>query len=288
MKIQQEYNPVPNRSRWFNLLVGAACIALISACVKPPAPENSGSAAVGIVTEKQWSKGGWKENSQRVYFIRWNDSDDPTKQDEIIESNFHRDGRVYLLNAEPGRYSAVAATDFTGYAFEGNGNSPRIARRGTSPARPTFASYTSSRPFQGRERGKHLRFVGTMDGQDGDQIDEYSAFTTYFSEDLVNKTSVEVRAGEFAVMGRFQVLMKWGIRGGDRVQVHFFHKIGPKMSDPYGMPIYDIDNNRATRAQLVKESRSGETRREILESALGDFSGTPWESMVRRQADKLR
>ena len=89
-------------------------------------------------------------------------------------------------------------------------------------------------------------------------------------------------------MGRFQVLMHWGIRSGDRVQVYFFHAIGSKMSDPLGMPIFGIDNNLATRAQLVKESRGEQTRQEILELALGDLGGSSWEPILRRQVNRPR
>lgn len=280
----QKCRPVARVSRPMMLLIGVACIALVAACVSPPAPANTESAAISIIIEKQWSAGGSKENSHRVYFIRWNDSDDPTKQNDIIESNYHRDGRVYLLNAKPGRYSAVAATDFIGVAANRYENPPRIVRRRSSSARPTLVSLISSRP--GADRGSPLLVMGDTDVDGGDQMDEYTAFTTYFSEDLVNKTSVVVREGEFAVMGRFQVLMSWGIRSGDRVQVYFFHAIGRKMSDPLGMPIFDIDHNLATRARLVKESRSKETRREILELALGDFRGSTWEPILRRQVNR--
>lgn len=113
MNIQRAYRPMELISRWILIAVMTAGLAIAAGCVSPPGPLSGESAAIGVMLEKQWSENGFRANAERIYFIRWNDDSDPAKQNDIIESNYNRGGRVYLFNAKPGRYSAVAAVDFT-------------------------------------------------------------------------------------------------------------------------------------------------------------------------------
>lgn len=275
-------------SRLTNLLLVTVWIAALSACVYVPKPQNTDSAAIGIIIEKQWSEGGMKEDSQRIYFIRWNDSDDPIKQDDIIESNFFSGNRVYLLNAKPGRYSAVAASDFIGFRSPAHNMTAGRFGGGASSPRHGAALPVAYNKLSGSMSGGIMVQSTDPEASDGDQIDDYRAFTTYFPKDLVELTSVQVRSGEFAVMGRFQVLMHHGIRRGDKVQNYYYRLVNPSISDLYGMPILDTENSIATRAQLVKERRGPEVKRELLQFALDDLGGTPWVPLVRRNLERLR
>jgi hypothetical protein len=54
------------------------------------------------------------------------------------------------------------------------------------------------------------------------------------------------------------------------------------------MPILDIHNTVSTRAQLVRERRGRQAKRELLQQALDDFADTGWEPLVRRKLDRLR
>jgi hypothetical protein len=123
---------------------------------------------------------------------------------------------------------------------------------------------------------------------EGDHLDEYQAYTTYFSEELVRETVVEVGAGDFAVMGSFQVLMNNSIRNADKVQDYYYRTIHPFVSDLYGMPFVDPDNSFASLAQLLHGRKGREVERELLEKALDDLSGTPWVPLVRRKLEALR
>jgi len=307
-------------------------VVSLSACMRPaPGPMRPESAAIGVILEKQWSKGGIVEYAARVYFIRWNDSADPTAQNEIIESNFSRGNRAYLLNAKPGRYSAVAASDYTTLkkmrrgTLTANSDSPWPAltppgaaglyaplfgMEGRAPGRKAVTLENLGAPFAmvdaadsapGPAQGKGFAAVlaGAAKSQakqnsllaqesDSPNIDEYKAYTTYFSEELVRKTVVEVRAGDFAVMGSFQLLMENNIRYADKVQDYYYRTIHPFVSDLYGMPFVDPDNSFASRAQLLDERKGREVERELLEKALDDLSGTPWVPLVRRKLKALQ
>lgn len=324
-------------------------VVSLSACMRPaPGPMHPESAAIGVMLEKQWSKGGLVEYAERVYFVRWNDSDDPTAQNDIIESNFSHGNRTYLLNAKPGRYSAVAASDYTALkkARKSTLTAKSDARRQPSMPLGAVGLYAALSGMEGRAPGRiaatlndpggpfaavnnpvgataHTTmdaaawapgpargngFAGVLAGAailqarepallaqtfdaaepEGDRLDDYQAYTTYFSEELVRKTVVEVGPGDFAVMGSFQVLMENNIRYADKVQDYYYRTIHPFVSDLYGMPFVDPDNSFASRAHLLKERKGREVERELLEKALDDLRGTPWVPLVRRKLEALR
>ena len=294
--------------RWTIALLTATGAAGLTACFPLPEPPQPGSGAIGVILDKQWFEDGRTEISERIYFVRWNDGDDPAQQKEIVESNFHRGNRVYLLNAKPGRYSAVAAADFlTSKIGEGGiiewagadqprrGNQFAIYAGNTSPLKiPPLPSFKAShRPVgQGPTISGSMgaSFGSSMGGvrQGGDRVDDFRAFTTYFSEEMVRKSAVQVNAGDFVAMGSFRVLMHHGIRKGDKVQNHFYRIINASLSDPRGMPILDIHDTVSTRAQLVQDRLGRQAKWELLQQALDDFADTAWEPLVRRKLDSLR
>jgi hypothetical protein len=73
-----------------------------------PAPDpQKGAIAISL---RGWSPMGAKRlQAVKVEFVRIDDGTDPYAAPTVIDSNLSgKDGRVYLLNAEPGRYVAVA------------------------------------------------------------------------------------------------------------------------------------------------------------------------------------
>lgn len=274
-------------SRWILTALMTAGLAIAAGCVSPPGPLSGESAAIGVMLEKQWSENGIRANAERIYFIRWNDDSDPAKQSDIIESNYNRGGRVYLFNAKPGRYSAVAAVDFTNIRH-GGGDMWAGARGQQQRAGAGEAGYARTVGFQPSTNQPRASLVGLqIDMGGGDRVDDFVAYVTYFSEDLVKRSTVEVRPGEFTVMGSFQVMMQDHIFRGDRVQTHFYQSINPSLTDPRGMPIHEVQDTVSSRAHLIKGGRSGADRRHLLELALDDLRGTEWEQMVRRKIDRL-
>lgn len=87
-----------------------AIAGLAFACTTPPPPPvelpvdaNSGVIGIKVAVDKLGS-------TERAYFVRLDDGD-PLARPYVIQANYFEDGYVYLLNARPGRYAAVAASN---------------------------------------------------------------------------------------------------------------------------------------------------------------------------------
>ncbi|MEZ5330977.1 MAG: hypothetical protein R2991_02745 [Thermoanaerobaculia bacterium] len=90
------------------ILLLAAGLLVAAADPAPPDPEP-GKGAIGV-SLRGWSPGGADRlEAVEVRFVRADRGDGPYLSNDLIESNYAgKDGRVYLLNAEPGEYAAVA------------------------------------------------------------------------------------------------------------------------------------------------------------------------------------
>jgi hypothetical protein len=317
-----------------SLIILAAAFAVtvtISGCLPPaPTPINERSAAIGVSVEKVWASFGFAtEYPERVYFIRWSDSRDVTEQEEIIASNFSRGTRVYLLNAKPGRYSAVAATDFLGASNDIKTNrvvaqarpgrrwsatwrenvglwrplvlgGKRIAAFSLPTPRPAYtappAVATLVRGWVENGAGGSPLFAlarlplaeSDVDGGDGDNLDNFTAFTTYFSEQLIEATTVEIAAGEFKMIGSFLVEMRPGVVSADKAQKYFHRAIEPNMEDPYGFKLLGATSSYVSRAKLLKRTVSRENEIALLKGALEDLRDTPWGERVQRRLEAAR
>ncbi len=53
-----------------------------------------------------------EDSAVQIYFVRVGDGEDPLRAESVIFSNYSRNGQIYLFNAKPGRYFAVAAKFF--------------------------------------------------------------------------------------------------------------------------------------------------------------------------------
>jgi hypothetical protein len=155
-----------------------------------PIPELSQPQSSGLGIEVTL-KGllGISAKPDQVYFAKV-DGEDGFLQQQIIRSNYSKDGRAYLLNARPGTYAAVAVF---------------FARAG-APAGPPSRGFSIS--------------VGT--GRSG--------YTTYLSKENVEGTKVTVRENDFVFMGSYVVDQSVGLEGADGVQVHYKNVIAPGAS----------------------------------------------------------
>lgn|SRR5204862_1242452 len=88
------------------LFVAVLLIGSLPGCASIPRAEDPDSSAIAIRFETQVPVFGHVPST--VFFARIED-DGEIAQDQVIESNFARRGRVYLLNAAPGKYVAVAS-----------------------------------------------------------------------------------------------------------------------------------------------------------------------------------
>jgi hypothetical protein len=84
---------------------------IVSACatVQRPIPElsHSRSSALAIEVTLRVPVGFVKATPDRIYFAKI-DGNGPGRY-QVIPSNYSKEGRAYLLNAQPGSYVAVAA-----------------------------------------------------------------------------------------------------------------------------------------------------------------------------------
>jgi len=74
-----------------------------------PLPEPDPERGAIAVTMRCRAPAGNKTPAVQVHFVRFGDGVDIYAADSVISSNFSDDKQVYLLNARPGRYVAVAA-----------------------------------------------------------------------------------------------------------------------------------------------------------------------------------
>lgn len=164
-------------------------VLLVAGCASMPVPrmEDPQTSAVGIQVETQAPIGILSQTPDRIFFVKLDGEGDIT-QSQVIASNFAKDGRIYLLNAKPGKYAAVAA-------FRSQAGLP------FAPAPQPGVS------------------VSVSIGKTG--------YTTYFSKELIEATKVDVGHGEVAFMGSYIVKTSVGLRDAEPIQNHYAELLAP-------------------------------------------------------------
>lgn len=96
--------------------VSSLAIILVGCASTPstiPAPRGVAAAAVTIRVDLRLPLQAWLKSADAVattvYFVKDCPPSDPPCDEKLIPSNYESQGRVYLLNAEPGEYRPVAA-----------------------------------------------------------------------------------------------------------------------------------------------------------------------------------
>ena len=86
-------------------------LLLLSGCgsLRPPEPLDSNSSLIGIAVKNRGLIKLFSNTPDRVYFVRLEDGSDPYTATRLLPSNYAKGRYIYLLNAEPGRYVAVAS-----------------------------------------------------------------------------------------------------------------------------------------------------------------------------------
>ena len=172
------------------LLASLVLITIVlGGCATPqPIPELSQpqSSGLGIDVTLSAPIGLFKARPDQVYFAKI-DGEDGLLQQQIIRSNYSKDGRAYLLNVRPGTYAAIGA----------------FFSRAGIPAGPPSPGFS----------------VSVATGRSG--------YTTYFSTELVERTKVIVRENDFVFMGSYMVDQSVGLEGADGVQTHYKNVIAP-------------------------------------------------------------
>jgi hypothetical protein len=93
---------VPSRTLFVLILLSGFLLG----CASIPSLEDPRSSAIGISFETHVPIFG--HQPEIVFFVRI-ENDGDIVQSQVIRSNFARKGRLYLLNAPPGQYVAIAS-----------------------------------------------------------------------------------------------------------------------------------------------------------------------------------
>lgn len=170
--------------------IGPVLICGCTTVLPPPAPLDKERSVIGISVNVRAPIRLFSSQAQRVYFVRI-ESGDPIYQETLIPSNYTKGDYVYLLNAKPGRYAAVAAS------YERVNAVPMFPL-----PLPPGISVTVGAPTVFKS-------------------------TTYFSEELIHKISVEVKPSTVAFMGEFIIDSSVGVEGADQAQAHYYRLLEP-------------------------------------------------------------
>lgn len=105
----------PRYSTTIGLALGAGLLAgCASTPPRVPAPLGAEAAAITIRVNLRLPHQDWLKSADAVattvYFVKDCVAAGPPCSERLIPSNHERQGRVYLLNAEPGNYRPVAAS----------------------------------------------------------------------------------------------------------------------------------------------------------------------------------
>jgi len=203
-------------------------VLFVTGCASMPVPKMTEPQAsvIGIQVETRAPVGVFSHKPDAAYFVKI-DGEGDVVQNQLIPSNFSKDGRIYLLNAKPGAYAAVAV-------FRSQAGSPF----GSAP-QPGIS-------------------VSVRVGKTG--------YTTYFSKELIEATKTNVAAGEIAFMGSYIVKQSVGLADAEPIQNHYANLLSPGSSKSgfgnllsgdyhYRGSASDVKRDDNTRKEFIKNAR---------------------------------
>jgi len=219
-----------------------------------PAPNpDSGSIALTL-RAKAPVHFGTRMSAVRVFFVRLGEDRGAFAARELISSSFTSRGQVYLLNAKPGRYVAVAV------AFAGG----------------ETRTYVTGRTAYGRPTGPYVR---TSVGRTG-----------FFPVTMISGTEVTVLPQEISFMGEYQAKMSTRMKKADVAQAHYYRLLMPHLDK---MPLPGLTRVLAAEGaylvHLESLARDPETESEFWTTARDEvFEGDPrWRARVARQLVRM-
>lgn len=88
----------------------APLLLLLAACAStpPPAPAGPASCVVAVALATRADREPHEGRPRTAYFVKLGEGGDAAAQPVLLRSDYEKDGILYLMNAAPGRYAAVA------------------------------------------------------------------------------------------------------------------------------------------------------------------------------------
>lgn len=235
-----------NLRQMHGLLVLAPIILVGCATVQPvpqlTRPESSG---LGIAIKLRAPITWFSKEPDVIYFAKVDEEQDllqPQKH-QIIQSNYAKDGRVYLLNAPPGTYVAVAAF---------------LSQAPVLPAAPPGPGVSVSFSIVTGRRG----------------------YTTYFPKDVVEQTRIKVGERDFAFMGSYVVDQSVGLGEADPVQTHYSNIIAPGAGRG-GLLGQMFSGDYHYRGTNYEVKNDDQTRNEFFGKAREDLAEGGWAARLK-------
>jgi len=220
------------RALWSALPLGAlACIA------PPPPPLADDSSVVAVRVAISEAFGLAETDCEQVYFVRMSD-DGQFSEDQVIPSNYATGGYVFLMNAEPGTYAAVAASKELSTPVDSG-----------APTKPGLSV--------------GVQFFIVIDA------------LTYLPDAVVSHTIVRVDRGTTAFMGDFVLDQSTDLEGADEIQRHYFNLLQPNQEGNSALTQF-FSGAVGYRGQLKEESRGAEALSRFMKRAGSRVDEAGW------------
>lgn len=224
--------------------IAIVTILLLSGCksVPPPEPLASNSSMIALAVTNRAPIKLFSNSPDRVYFVRLEEGDSPNTATSLVPSNYAKGNYIYLLNAEPGRYAAVA--------------SMRVQQRMAAPAAPSS--------------GLSVTFGSASK----------STYTSYFAEDLIEMTQVTVTPGTVNVIGEYTV-DDAKLKDADNAQLHYYRLIEPGAEKNRGLlALFSAELAISYRGSLHEVKRDAEAEAKFLAAAKKHLGDTGWSEII--------
>ncbi len=224
------------------------------------------SGSIGVSVERAPLKGALKLASKmidqpavEVFFVKLEDGQEPSGAQafgatHLIPSNYAHKKQVYLLNAEPGRYVAVAAgLDSTDVPLTG----------------VTLAGMQ----------------VGRADVTFGMSFGMKIKSNSFFSMSMISDTEVTVVPQEMVFMGDYVVSMNTKMKKqGDEAQAHYYRLLLPGMAEKSNFS-RNLGGQEVYIAEIESVAKDAATEREFWTKARDKvFKRDPgWQAQVEQQ-----
>lgn len=234
-----------------NILRIASVITLgyiLSGCATPPPMlASQQSSGIGISIETCPPIGFFNQDAGSVFFVKV-DKEHGLIQSHIYPSNYANNGRIYLLNVEPGEYAAIAS--FRHQSAMTHSSSPIPIKSGSKFSISMNADFEAS-----------------------------SNYSTYFPKELVEATKVQVCPGEFAFMGTYVVDQSLGMDGSDEIQLYYANFLAPNAAKGGMNQLFSGDYHY--RGSIKESKYDDDARKEFLEYARADLKEGGWSSIIK-------
>ena len=219
----------------------------------PPLPEpDSKRGSIGVTFRLKAPIGmGIKKSAVQIFFVRLEGGDeDAFSAEQVIPSTYSKKKQVYLLNAKPGRYVAVAAN---------------LGSQATAG---------SMSPVGG---GVSVGFQPPV-----------MKFSAFFSIEMIPQTEVTVVPGEMVFMGDLLAKGSTKMENTDAAQAHYYRMLSPEAADK-GYLARTFSGSAVYRAELEGVSKDVATESAFWSQALKKvFKKEPaWIKEVQRQLEAL-